>query len=147
MMRDLGDGDQAALCSTVREYISASLDGEATDELSLEAARHLSSCRGCRDFEQTAAVLTRQLRIHVLEATPDLSEEILRKISAKACTTAPIRPARRRRAARPSWPTRWAAAVVPLALALSGLSSSAFAHPRIVPTHPPTSCTAALRHH
>jgi predicted anti-sigma-YlaC factor YlaD len=147
MPRDLGDRDHAAMCSTVREHISAFLDGEATDELSLNAARHLSSCRDCREFEQGAAAVTRQLRVHLLEQTPDLREQILRLISAEAGHGPAPRPTGRRRAAGSLWPTRRAAAVIPLALALSGLSSSSFAHSRIVPSHPATACTAALGHH
>ncbi|MGA3351821.1 MAG: hypothetical protein ABSD85_01385 [Acidimicrobiales bacterium] len=147
MGRDLGDLDRAVMCSKVREQISASLDGETPGELSPEQARHLMVCRGCGDFGQRVAALSRQLRLHVFESTPDLSEQILRRISAEAPTTLATRTTQHRRVGRAPRTTRWAAAVIPLGLALSGLTSSAFAQARVLPTHPVTSCTASLGRH
>lgn len=136
--------EAATICRHVREHISANLDGEASDALGPEAASHLVSCGACREFEENAASVTRQLRLRLLEPAPDLCEQILARIEAEPPTMA--RRSRRRRQVRAPSMARWAAALVPLALATSGLASNAFAATHVVPTCPVTTCTAALRH-
>ncbi len=140
-------GESAATCSRLREHISAGIDGEATSEFSSRERQHLEVCRACNDFEQRAAVVTRQLRIRILDPVPDLSDKILRLISAEAHPAIPVRPTRQRRVGPAPRIARWAAAVIPLALALSGFSSSAFAETHVAPTHPVTSCTVGLARH
>jgi predicted anti-sigma-YlaC factor YlaD len=140
-------GESAATCSRLREHISAGIDGEVTSELSTREVRHLEVCRACNDFEQRAAVVTRQLRIRILEPVPDLGDQILSHISAEVHHPMPAHPPRQRRAGRVPPMTRWAAAMIPLALAVSGFSSSAFAESHVAPTHPVTSCTVGLARH
>jgi predicted anti-sigma-YlaC factor YlaD len=131
-------------CRQVREQLSAALDGEAPGLLGREATHHLAGCGACREFEGRAASVTRQLRLRLLEPAPDLCDQILRRIALEP--GAPdLSPASRRRRRLPARRTaRWAAALVPLAIATSGFASSAFATTRVVPTRPVTACTAAL---
>jgi len=134
----------AALCEQVREHISAGLDGEETSELSPVELRHFMDCTGCRNFEQGAGLVSRQLRIRVLEPAPDFSKQILERISAEVPFPMAAHSVRKRRSGTAHRVTGWAAAVIPLGLALSGFTSSAFAQPRVTPTHPVASCTAGL---
>ena len=76
-----------------------------------------------------------------------LGNQILSHISAEVHHPMPAHPARQRRAGRVPPMTRWAAAMIPLALAVSGFSSSAFAETHVAPTHPVTSCTVGLARH
>lgn len=144
MSGDKGHRDHDARCIEVRENLSAVFDGEAPSELSPRCLQHLVACGACREFEQRGALLTRQLRIRLLDPVPDLSRAILERLSTEPPPPLLIRAGRRRAIGTPRRLTRWAVAVVPLGLAFSGFASSAFANPRVVPTHPVTSCTAAL---
>jgi predicted anti-sigma-YlaC factor YlaD len=136
--------NRASLCEQVREHISAGLDGEETSELSPVEITHFMGCEGWRNFEQGASLVTRQVRIHVLEPAPDLSKQILERISAEIPVRTTTHSAPRRRSVTAPRVAGWAAAVIPLGLALSGFTSSAFAQPRVLPTHPAASCTAGL---
>ena len=127
-------GRISRLCSTGRHRASFPPGASST---SSPAALAASS-------EQRGALLTRQLRIRLLDPVPDLSRAILERLSTEPPPPLLIRAGRRRAIGAPRRLTRWAVAVVPLGLAFSGFASSAFANPRVVPTHPVTSCTAAL---
>jgi predicted anti-sigma-YlaC factor YlaD len=139
--------ERTVSCAKVRELLSAALDGEGPAELPAAAARHLTTCVACREFEDKTAVLTRQLRIRALESIPDLTGEILRRIAEVEPIATPIVVEERRWTAPTTAMTRWALAIVPLGLALSSLASGAFTKPHIVPSRPVTPCTASLAHY
>jgi len=136
-------------CERARDAISARLDGEGT---SLDAAldAHLASCGRCAAFATAAADLTRRLRVHAVGEAPDLRSEIV----ATACVPAPAigRVARLRRravsATRTRWRPagRWAAAVVPLCVAVPVLALHLLGHVHVIASHHPTPCTAELAH-
>jgi predicted anti-sigma-YlaC factor YlaD len=133
-------------CRQVCEQLSAALDGEAPELLGREATHHLAGCGACREFEGRAASVTRQLRLRLLEPAPDLSDRILHRIALEAAARDLPAASRRQRRLPARHMVRWAAALVPLAIATSGFASSAFATTRVVPTRPVTTCTAALHH-
>lgn len=67
-------------CTTIREAISARLDGEA-GELELAAVdRHLATCARCRHFAHEAERLHRTVRVTAAEAVPDLTRAILDRV-------------------------------------------------------------------
>lgn len=133
-------------CNTVREHLSAAIDGEVRGALPAAMARHLRKCADCRTFEQRATTMTRHLRISVLEPVPDLTGQILERVAALTPVSTEVRVAPRARVPFAPLLARWAMAVVPLGLAVSSLASGAFAKPHIVPSHPVTRCTVALVH-
>ncbi len=69
-------------CDTIREALSARLDGEAhgLDEVASDA--HLRVCPGCRAWSAEVAVLHRAVRVREAEAVPDLSRAILGRVAA-----------------------------------------------------------------
>jgi len=64
-------------CDTIREALSARLDGEAAglDDDIIDA--HLATCRACVAWSDELATLHRMVRVREAEAVPDLSATIL----------------------------------------------------------------------
>lgn len=71
-------------CETVREALSASADGEATDDDRTLADAHLDHCHACRSFAANMQYVDRLVRIRPAEPVPSLV----------ASVTARVRPAR-----------------------------------------------------
>ncbi|HSP28136.1 MAG TPA: zf-HC2 domain-containing protein [Ilumatobacteraceae bacterium] len=71
-------------CETVREALSASADGEATDDDRAIADAHLVHCRACQSFATDMQYVDRLVRIRPAEPVPSLV----------ASVTARVRPAR-----------------------------------------------------
>lgn len=134
----------AVPCAVVREHLSAALDGEERGGPWPGMPEHLEACGACREFEERAAALTRQLRVRLLEEVPDLTGDILERVLAEATYGTSTRPAHHWPIASSAGLTRWALAIIPLGLALSSLASGAFSKPHIVPSHPVTPCTVSL---
>ena len=89
-------------CETIREALSAIVDGEATNEDRTLADAHLHQCPGCRSFATDMQYVDRLVRIRPAEPVPSLV----------ASVTARVRPARlgRRGWLRPA--LAWVAAVM-----------------------------------
>ena len=95
-------------CDTIREAISARLDGEAAgvEDGTIEA--HLAECSACVAWSEELATLHRIVRVREAEAVPDLTAAILGVEPAQPMT------ARRTRRAEVISPARWALFVVAL---------------------------------
>lgn len=141
-----------ATCEAVRESVSAGLDEEAAPLAANAVADHLARCAPCRAFAAGAARLVRRSGDDRRRNVGTGAGDAERTAALLALLDAPLEigRARRRRAGRlrPGLPplARWAAAVVPLAVALPALAHGAFTHPAIDPSHAATACTAALDH-
>jgi predicted anti-sigma-YlaC factor YlaD len=92
-------------CDTLREALSARLDGEdpGLDDTAIDA--HLGTCGACSAWSDELATLHRMVRVREAEPVPDLSDQIL------GIPAAPSRRAARREAISPA---RWALFVVAL---------------------------------
>jgi len=140
-------------CELVLEALSARLDGEAAPVTDAEVDEHLGGCPSCRAFEARLPAITRRIRMHALGPIPDLTGELVGP--AAGALDAVTAAAGGRRWGR--WPARgpvqwafvaqWAAAVVPLGIALPALALGAFTHVHVVPSHVPTPCTLTLLVH
>jgi predicted anti-sigma-YlaC factor YlaD len=103
-------------CDTIREALSARLDGEATglDDDTIDT--HLETCRACVAWSEELATLHRMVRVREAELVPDLSATILGSRPAPATT-----PARRSPLGEVISPARWALFTVALTqLVLAG---------------------------
>jgi predicted anti-sigma-YlaC factor YlaD len=136
-------------CEQAREAISAGLDSEGSPVAGPALAAHLTGCRSCRDFEASAADIGRRARLHTAR---DVPEDLVARLSPL------LRPAPRPLAAlaglrgrggRPARlsSARWAASLLPGALAVAALSLGVGAHPHLVPTRPRSPCTIGLIAH
>lgn len=67
-------------CRTVREDLSARLDGEVDAGRSAELDAHLATCGDCRRFEVELTSVRRALRTGPAEPVPDLSRNIMSAI-------------------------------------------------------------------
>jgi predicted anti-sigma-YlaC factor YlaD len=70
-------------CATVREAISAQLDGEASPVSAEHVAAHLAGCADCRAWCELAHTVTRRARIGRPVPPSDLPERILAAIQAR----------------------------------------------------------------
>lgn len=102
-------------CDTVREALSARLDGEPSGQADHLVEGHLAGCRACTAWSEELATLHRMVRVREAEAVPDLSAAIVAAFGPS--------PADRRRAAgrsarpalgEPVSGARWALFVVAL---------------------------------
>ena len=137
-------------CEAASEAISARLDSEELPIASRDLDVHLAGCRACRDFEAQGAALGRQV---ALISTRPMPEGLV------AAVTAMVEPSHRRsawiaryrplRGTRPGWASRvqWAGATVPAVVAVVAISMGAGSHLHLVPTRPPSPCTAGLAVH
>ena len=64
-------------CSTVREVLSADLDGEADPTELAEAERHERRCPGCARWHRETAAMARSLRLGSAVGGPDLTARVL----------------------------------------------------------------------
>ncbi len=67
-------------CITIRENISAGLDGEPTDLTGTAIDGHLGGCGQCRGWQEAAAAVTRQARLSPAAPVADLSELVLDRV-------------------------------------------------------------------
>jgi predicted anti-sigma-YlaC factor YlaD len=102
-------------CDTIREALSARLDGEAPGLHDDVIDGHLHACRACRAWADELAMLHRMVRVREAERVPDLTAVILGKAPAPAARRSPSP------LADPVSPVRWALFVVALTqLVLAG---------------------------
>ncbi|MGW6443351.1 zf-HC2 domain-containing protein [Lentzea sp. NPDC055074] len=64
-------------CNICREALSARLDGEPEGVPADQVDAHLDSCASCREWHDSAAALTRTLRVRPATQVPDLAAAIL----------------------------------------------------------------------
>lgn len=64
-------------CASVRETLSAWLDGEDGTVSEVTATDHLATCADCRGYQVALADVGRRLRVQPAMAVPDLSDRIL----------------------------------------------------------------------
>lgn len=81
----------SSTCVSVRDTVSAALDGEAPALPAAEVQRHLAACTGCRRFEAALPGVNRQVTVAVADAVPDLTETILGALAPDAGGRAPRR--------------------------------------------------------
>ncbi len=135
-------------CEEARETISARLDGEQPPFSAPSLEAHLVACQACQDFESAVLAIGRRLSLRASRPVPaDLVETL---VALMGPPPRPILvPLGRRRSGTGSGfghgPTvRWAAAILPAALAATAISFGVGSHPRLVPTRPPSPCTIGL---
>jgi predicted anti-sigma-YlaC factor YlaD len=113
-------------CDTIREALSARVDGETPGIADDAIDAHVQSCRGCLAWADELAILHRMVRVRAAEPIPDLTAAILGTAPAARRTPAPL--------AEPVSTARWALFVVALtqlvlaAPALLGEGSGASVH-------------------
>jgi predicted anti-sigma-YlaC factor YlaD len=66
-----------ASCPTVREALSARLDGEPLGMPAEALDQHLARCAGCVEWADAAAVVTRRARLATAPQVPDLTAAVL----------------------------------------------------------------------
>ncbi|MGW3628204.1 zf-HC2 domain-containing protein [Streptomyces sp. NPDC000880] len=98
-------------CDTARESLSALLDGEAMLGAREDLDAHVAACRGCRQWQEAAHLVTRRARLIPAPSVPDSTERILTAVLADRS------PREGRRTAR---------------LVRSGLAAAALAHSVII---------------
>jgi predicted anti-sigma-YlaC factor YlaD len=71
------DAEPTRTCRTVREALSAHIDGERHPLPDVEVERHLDGCRDCTTYLDGVVGLGRQLRVGEAVEVPDLTAPIL----------------------------------------------------------------------
>ena len=66
-----------ASCPTVREALSARLDGEPIGMPAQALDQHLAACAACVEWGEAAAVVTRRARLTEAQQVPDLTVAVL----------------------------------------------------------------------
>lgn len=79
-MSDLSRTSSA--CSSVREAISAHLDGEPAAVDADAVSRHLDGCAACQRFEAALPGINRRVTVGTAEAVPDLTAPIIVALAA-----------------------------------------------------------------
>lgn len=137
-------------CEAASEAISARQDGEALPIASTDLDVHLAGCPACQGFEAQVAALGLSPALTSAQPLPP---------GLVAGLTAMVEPSHRRSAwlvrrrpllgARSRWASRvqWAGATVPALVAVVAISLGAGSHLHLVPTRPPSPCTAGLAVH
>lgn len=67
----------AVTCVTVRESVSADIDGEVSPLDDAEVTRHLQGCDACDRFATDAPGMTRRVRLAAAQDVPDLTATIM----------------------------------------------------------------------
>lgn len=70
-------------CEKWREALSARLDGEDNPAQRDRVDTHLAACAACRTWYQQAELVTRRVRLTVVEPVPDLTRDVLTAVSAQ----------------------------------------------------------------
>jgi predicted anti-sigma-YlaC factor YlaD len=71
-------------CDSIREAISASLDGEDADTPAGVTRAHLDECAACRAWQETQHALTRRARLTGYMLDHDLTERVLAALAVRA---------------------------------------------------------------
>ncbi|MFE3223590.1 zf-HC2 domain-containing protein [Nocardia sp. NPDC059228] len=67
-------------CETIRETLSARIDGEQEPIAAESTDRHLDACADCRSWYRRAESLRRTLTAHPGSPVPELTADILRQL-------------------------------------------------------------------
>jgi predicted anti-sigma-YlaC factor YlaD len=138
----------AVTCEEATESISARLDGERHPLAEPALAQHLAGCPACRDFEADAVAIGRRALLRAPRPVPgDLMASLVPLLEPSP--TGLLATKRHRRRERPpsfGWTStaRWAGVLVPAITAVAAISLGLGSHPHLVPTRPPSPCTAGL---
>jgi predicted anti-sigma-YlaC factor YlaD len=150
-VRKAGSGSNLPIdCEAVGEAISARMDGEELPIAGRVLRAHLAACPACRDFEARVADLGRPVALTSARPIPDdLVPALTAMVEPSYSRSAWPARHRLRTGPRFRWTTcvQWAAATVPALVAVVAISMGAGSHVHLVPTRPPSPCTAGLAHH
>ena len=148
--RSSSSGRAAVDCDAASEAISARLDGEELPIAGRDLDDHLAGCPACRDFEAQVANLGRQVALMSARPMPE---------GLVAVVAAMVEPSHRwlewtsrylpLAASRSGWARRlqWAGGTLPAVVAVVAISMGAGSPLHLVPTRPPSPCTAGLSGH
>jgi negative regulator of sigma E activity len=135
-------------CASVREEISAALDGEPIRARGRARRRHLELCADCRRFVAEVGTLTRQMSLEASHRAPDALKDLL---AAELVRTGPEAVDSSHRSSwfnrTDQWRRRvqWVAVLAPAATLAVVVPLGPLSTPEGTPTHPSTPCTAHLR--
>ncbi len=138
-------------CAEAREAISSRLDTERLPPSRASVDAHIAACEACARFEADAVALGLRVGLRAAKRAPDGLVAAL--VSAPRAVPRPglVGAAQRRRYGSPGFGrfgrVRWAGATLPVLVASVAVSFGAGWHPRVVPTRPPSPCTAGLLAH
>jgi anti-sigma factor RsiW len=137
----------ALSCGEAQEGISTRVDGErlACPRTSLDA--HITTCEVCAKFETEAVALGHRAGLRVAKRAPDGLVAALVSVSRPATPPGLVAAGRRRPLQGFGFrhvSIRWARATLPVVIASVAVSVGAGWHPSLVPTRPPSPCTAGL---
>ena len=110
-----------------RISISAALDGEASDLEKAAVSAHLETCTSCREFQSQCSMLFRRMRVGAYDARSGDASTVLARLGLPDSTldasdeTEGLRAAGARQCLARA--TQWAAAIVPLGVAIPVLTT------------------------
>ena len=134
---------------TVREAISAFLDGETAGIRAKESEIHLAHCPECRRFETELGILSPRVRLDVTRPVPVALKELLGTVLTGNVGDVAHRLPRESRPTRPRvvWGrgVRWFGALTPAALVAVVLPLGGLSSPHEIPTRALTPCTIYLQ--
>jgi anti-sigma factor RsiW len=137
-------------CGEARETISARLDGEQLPRSRAALDAHIASCDECANFQTLAVDVAHRVALRAAKQAPDDLVAAVVSVYRPVPRPGPVGAARRRRrgvSLGRVGTVRWAGATLPVLLAFAAVSVGAGWHPRVVPTRPPSPCTAELLAH
>ena len=137
-------------CDEACEAISARLDSEEVPVSRRDLDAHMARCTACREFEAQVLLLGRRVGLTPARSVPtDLVATLTAMVGPSGPRTAALVRRHPLPRARFSWASRaqWAAIAIPAVVATVAISMGVGAHPHLVPTLPPSPCTAGLAVH
>jgi anti-sigma factor RsiW len=138
-------------CAEAQEAISARLDGERSPRSWASIDVHIAACEACAHFQADAVALGQRLGLRAAKKAPDDLVATLVSVSRPLAGPGLVGTAPRRGQRGLSFghvPTaRLAGATLPALAAVAAVYLGAGWHPRVVPTRPPSPCTAGLVAH
>lgn len=143
-------GQAALSCAEARETISARLDGERFSCSTAALDAHIASCDECANFQTLAVDVAHRVALRAAKQAPDDLVAAVVSVYRPVPRPGLVGAARRRRrgvSLGRVGTVRWAGATLPALLAFVAVSVGAGWHPRVVPTRPPSPCTAGLLAH
>jgi anti-sigma factor RsiW len=135
-------------CTQAREAISTRLDGEGSPRSWPCLDAHIAACEDCFRFQADAMALGQRVGLRAAKKAPDDLVTALVWVYRPLPRPGLVGVARRRHQRGLGYghvgTVRWAGATLPVLVALVAVSLGAGWHPSVVPTRPPSPCTAEL---